>query len=60
MKKEELIVKLTKLYETGKDDMNFEMYEEIKTDQTNYIEEMAENIIKSFELSDKFNIEQVE
>lgn len=56
MKKEELIVKLTKLYETGKDDMNFEMYEEIKTDQTNYIEEMAENIIKSFELSDKFNI----
>lgn len=47
MTKEELVEKLSKLYEKGRSDESLNLLKDIDMDQNDYIEEMAENILKS-------------
>jgi hypothetical protein len=48
MQKQKLIEKLKKLYELGKSDYSSEVFNSIENNQDTLIEEMAENIIQSF------------
>ena len=53
MTKEELIEKLNKIYEMGKDHCYLKMYDEVelKDDAQKLIEEVAENILLKFKIN---------